>query len=112
MSDTLTIISNNVPRELVTWQELPESERHWFEYILTSDLASEDDQYSPRFFNYRGSWYDANEFTIAPDDMRPWEGIRTETFFSGVLIRYPREDRYGGHDAIDNDHIIVGRYFA
>ena len=106
MSDTLTVITNNKPRELVTWHELPASARGWFDYL------DEDQRYDARLFNYRGSWYDANEFTIAPADMRPWEGISRDSFFSGVLIRYPRED-YGQYGSdVDYEHVIVGRYYA
>lgn len=112
MSEAMTVITNNKPRELVTWHELPESQRQWFDYI-----GCEDDRYSPRFFAYRGSWYDASEFMRVPTEreapqsgpsLKGWDGIATDTYFSGVLIRYPRES-WG---ELDTDHVIVGRYYV
>lgn len=101
----MKIISNNQPRHLMALHELPrkvaEAE---FDYV-TDDLA-------PRFFKYRGAWYDVQEFVrIAPraravgfehpaDDGSPllaWDGIATDSYFTATLARYADES------------VIVGR---
>jgi hypothetical protein len=86
MTERLTVISNGHERERVTWHDLPEAERQWHDY-----LTCDEDKYSPRFVHYRRAWYDVHEFMHCPDDaeLKGWQGIHTETFFSGVLVRFP-----------------------
>lgn len=94
----MKITTNNVPRELVTFHDLPEAEREDFDYI------EEDGQWSPRLFCYRGHWYDSHEFERARGNevLTGWDGVQSDTYFSGTLIRY----------ANDFEHVIVGRYFS
>ena len=79
-------------------------------------LAAESAQDDGRFFRYKGAVYDLGEFvriekrsnlcggfTHTVDDGSPllaWHGIQTDSYFSGVLVRYT-----------DNTHeaVIVGR---
>ncbi|CAB5237915.1 hypothetical protein UFOVP142_6 [uncultured Caudovirales phage] len=83
----LKVITNNVPRDLLTWGEIPESARAKFDYI------KEDDRWDYRFFSYRGQWYDANEFmrNNAPSLDRKWDGLNSDSFFSGIAIRYVQD---------------------
>ena len=110
----MQIKTNNVPRDLISGSELPPG-------IMESefDYVPEDDRYSPRFFQYRGAWYDAHEFvTIGKrsdlrqsfrhdvDDDSPllaWDGIQTDTYFSGILIRWT------DHDC---ERVVVGRCYS
>lgn len=106
----MKVTTNNVPRDLVSLAELPAG-------VAASefDYVGEDDAYSPRFFRYRGAWYDVHEFVRiversratgwahGVDDGSPllaWDGIATDSLFSATLIRYA--DR-------DCDSVIVGR---
>jgi hypothetical protein len=105
--DEITIITNNQPRELFSLCDLPEKARGDFEYI------EGEDQYSPRLFKYRGAWYDTNEFMRVPDNcqfdtMRGWDGYQSDSFFSGILVRYARDER----GELDSDQVIVGRYYS
>jgi hypothetical protein len=142
MSETI-VKSNGHRRPLVSlYQSLdvPESQ---FDYItiwqdghknksvspITGDVKCEcgafyceeyaDEVYETRFFEYRGSWYDVQEFTriVVADTPQPgfaitvpadspiakWQGCQTESAWSAVLVRYP-EDDYG----VDTESIVVG----
>lgn len=88
-------------RELFALEDarVPEKERADFDYI------EGEDRHSTRLFNYRGSWYDSHEFTIAPDSVKRigFDGIQSESAFSAVILRYYDDEGYY-HD----DEIIVG----
>lgn len=87
---TTTITTNNRPRPLVTFAELPEDVRAWFDYL--DDYSRED----LRFVRFRGAWYDALDTMAATEDIaaRGWHSIHGETFFSAVVFKF-MEDRYG-----------------
>ena len=94
----MEIKTNNCPRGLVSVQDMPEKDRADFDYI------DENAQFTARVFRYRGAWYDVNEFVRivkrsagnmgfchGVDDDSPllqWNGIQTDTHFSGVVVRY------------------------
>lgn len=95
---SVTIKTNNVPRELLAGYELPTG-------ILASefDYVDTDDTYSPRFFQYRGEWYDAYEFESLSqfpnnNGYPNWHGVQTQSAFSAVLIRL----------ASDYESVVVG----
>jgi len=109
MPSELTITTNNVPRDLLTFYDLTEKERSDFDYV------TEDDQFSLRFFRYRGNAYDSSEFVrIVPrsrqvgwehgaDEDSPllaWDGIQTDSFFSAIVIRFAPDTDY--------ERVIVG----
>jgi hypothetical protein len=109
----MNIISNNVPRDLFMPHELPDG-------VMQSefDYVEHPEECGPRFFSYRGAWYDVNEFvriakrsnantgfahTVDGDSpMLAWDGIQTDTYFSGVLVRYVE----------DGERVIVARCYA
>jgi hypothetical protein len=77
--------TNNQPRDLYSLAELPsgvaESD---FDYVERGE-----DDYSPRFFPYRGSWYDTQDgFTVTGDMPSGVEAWQAESYFSAVGIRY------------------------
>ncbi len=107
MSEGLTIITNRVPRPIVEPYELTEDERREFDYLDWDALEKGED--SASFVRYRGELYDLSEFEVWDNPSSPlrgtdWDGIRTDSFFSGVLVRYVREDDY--------ETVIVGRYYS
>lgn len=95
--------SDNRPRDLVMWHDVPEDERHWFDYV-----TSDEDRGTFRFFCFRGSWYDANEFEVAPARFKRlgFDGIQTSSYFDAVILRYFDRDGY----AYD-DQVVVGYVF-
>ena len=81
MPDTMTIKTNNVPRDVLFWYELTDAERAEFDY-LDSEVAQSD----ASFFRHRGNVYDLGEFMVS--SIKGWDGIRSDSYFSGMLVRY------------------------
>lgn len=100
MSDTLTIVTNNVPRFTVDAYELTAAERAEFDYLDWSAIDAGTD--SATFVRYRGELMDLGEFTVT--DLPGWDGINTDTFFSGTVVRYV--------DADGGESVVVGRVYA
>lgn len=92
---SLTIITNNYPRKLVSGYELTAKERADFDYIAPEDFDSHD------FVRYRGRLYDISEFMAASGQWGRWDGYTNDSAFSGILIRM-----------VDTDSAILGRYFS
>lgn len=96
MTPTMTIRTNNVPRLIIDWDQLTAEEKKEFDYITADTCIGRD------FIRYRGVTYDLHEFmavsrTIAPHCQRPgweyWDGYSSDSFFSGVLVKYCGDDR-------------------
>ena len=103
----MKIVTNHHPRELLTVDQLPESEQHWFDYITG------EDRFSPRIVAYRGSFYDVNEYTYTSDQMRidhpefaAWDGYQSDSYFSGTVVRWPVID-----GRTDYESIVIGTYY-
>lgn len=109
----MKIITNNKPRELLHGWDLTEAERKELDYIAPYDDENAWCNETNRFFRYRGEVYDTNQFIrIVPmsegagfchgvEDDSPllkWDGIQTDSYFSGVVVRY----------AEDFESIVVG----
>ena len=94
----MNIISNNIEREILNFCQLPDNVKSDFDYI------DDPDNSGAMFAKYKGHYYDLGEFTRAPDSLEllGWQGINTESYFSGVLIRFTD----------DNEAIIMGRYYS
>ncbi len=101
MSD-LTIRTNNHFRPLCYGYELPND-------VLAIEFDWLDD--APQqfgFFHYRGHWYHQGEFMTtdagvgAPSEFAKWHGYHSDSYFSGVLIRY----------ADDSEHVQVATYYS
>lgn len=109
----MQIITNWQARPLQCLADMPEKKRADFDYIES------DDEYSPRFVCYRGEWHDVFDTQrIEPDNGRAhrvgfamrvhpgsplahFDAIESDTYFSGLLYRL-----------LDDDSVIVGRYFT
>ena len=102
----LTIITNNHKRDILYWHDLTPKERKEFDWIVDSDTVTAEDS---EFFRYRGSVYCLSDFErVTGDSFYGWDGMHGDSFFSGILVKYPRED-WGG---IDTEHVICGLYLA
>lgn len=96
----MQIITNNKPRTLVAFSDLPIKVQADFDYV--EELA----WFDPRFVQYKGWWYDVYDSQnitreLGFDQFKGWHGIVSDSFFSGVLFKL-----------CDNDSVIVGRYFS
>ena len=97
----MKITTNNIPRELVTFHDIPKKSQPDFDYV------TEDAQFEYRFIQYKGSWYDTYDtqciavnhgqfmgWTMAVEEDSPlakWHAVIGESYFSGVLFRFTGE---------------------
>lgn len=103
MSDSITVITNNVPRDVVQAYELTPAERGEFDYLDWDAIEAGSD--SASFFRYRGEVYDLGDgFEISMPRGIPgqWDGFRPDSFFSGILVRY----------CDDYERVVVGTLIA
>ena len=92
----LEIITNNKPRNFTYGYELSEAEKADFDYI--DDIDAHD------FIRYKGRVLDPSEF-VATDpngEFAEWTGSHSETFYSGLLIKYTD----------DHQQVIMGSYYS
>ena len=91
----LTIKTNNVPRFVTYGYELPIDILEDLGYNVETDEA--DDWMFRQFAQYRGVWYDIGDFITTypgpwnhglPKEFLKWDGYQSDSYFSGVLIRY------------------------
>ena len=100
----LEIVTNNVPREVITGFELTDEERSEFDYISQDDLPGRE------FVRYKGQVYDLDEFTrctlngFDQDAWNKWDGYFSDSAFSGILVRYCYGDYIGC--------VVMGTYYA
>lgn len=92
----LEIITNNKPRDLTYGYELSGAEKADFDYI--DDINAHD------FVRYKGRVLDPDEFVVTDPNGKfaEWSGSRSETFYSGLLIKYTD----------DRQQVIMGSYYS
>ena len=91
---TISIQTNNQERPVLNWHDLTPKQQSEFDY----DSAAEESQ----FVIYKNWPYDVAEFMAVRhnDELSAWDGYSSDSFFSGVLIKF----------APDCDTVIMGRY--
>jgi hypothetical protein len=96
----LTIITNNVPRDIIDAWELSADERAEFDYLDWQAIERGED--SASFVRYRGELYDLSEFTVWDNPASPtrghWDGFRSDSYFSGLVVRY----------CDDHERVVIG----
>lgn len=122
---TITIHTNNHVRPLLQACELKLSELKEFDYLLENPETMTDEELQQawmdsgaNFIRYKGELYDLSEFVrIVPpgsqsvgfehhdhnDHFNGWHGIRTDSYFSGLLVRLVGDS---------GESVIVGRYYC
>jgi hypothetical protein len=98
MSESMRIITNHVPRDLIDASQLTLEEQKEFDYLDWEALEKGED--SASFFRYKGMLYDLGNFLRT--DISGWDGYSADSFFSGILVKYTD----------DNEGIIVGMYMC
>jgi len=102
----LKIVTNNQPRDVLYWHELTDKERAEFDYLDT-----EEKQVERSFARFRGVVYDLGDFERLPDHapkteayeaMRKWDGYQSDSFYSGVLVKYVE----------DFERVIMATYYS
>lgn len=107
MSNTYKVTTNNVPRDVIDACYLNEDERAEFDYIDWDAIDEGSD--SASFVRFKGTLYDLAEFEVwsnpeSPLNVGGWHAFRSDTFFSGLLVRYVEED--------NNETVVIGTYYA
>lgn len=81
----MNITTNNHWHSFLSGYELTATERAEFDYL--DDIDAHD------FIRYRGEVYDPNEFICIDHnvgqfgDLSEWHGYRSDSYFSGLLLR-------------------------
>lgn len=115
---TIRIYTNNVPRDVINAWELTPAERAEFDYLDWGAIDSGSE--SAEFIRYRGQLHDLSEFSriIPPGSARfhtmecdsrdfiGWDGYLSDSYFSGLLIRWERDERGN----INGERVIVALY--
>ena len=100
----LTIITNSVPRDILEAWDLSPAEREQFDYVDWPAVERGED--SAQFIRYKGELVDLGEFEVWDNPASPtrqgWDGIRSDSFFSGLLVRYVE----------DFERVVVARYYS
>jgi hypothetical protein len=96
----LTIITNNVPREILYGSYLTDEERAEFDYYDWDAIDNGNNSVS--FFRYKGQLYDLGDYERSDTQFEGWDGYYSETFFSGIVFRY----------VDDFEQVVVGRYYS
>ena len=95
----MKIKTNHRYRDILHSHDLTARELADFDYL--------EDQDSALFFRYKGQVYDLGEFMridrtreCPPDGFESWHGYQSDSFFSGLLVRY----------SPDYEQILVAQY--
>lgn len=104
----LTVTTNHHRREVLDAWELTPAEREEFDYLDWKALEAGED--SASFFRYKGQLYDLSDMPMAPDALKAlgWDGFASDTFWSGIAVRYFTEDGY----ETTGEYVVVGRVIA
>ena len=96
---SITVRTNNVPRDVIDAWELTADERAEFDYLDWPAIERGED--SASFFRYKGELHDLGEFMVWDNPASPtrgnWDGFRSDSFFSGLVVRY-----------VDDERVVVG----
>lgn len=102
-----TIVTNHVPRDVIEGgYGMSPDERADFDYIDWD--AVERGEATASFVRYKGELIDLNDMERGfggapmPDALQGWDNYRSDSFFSGVVVRY----------VDDFESVIVGRYYS
>lgn len=97
------VITNGHLRELVGLAELPAGvAASEFDYVDADELAVTGEDWTPRFFNYRGGWYDTHEFERVGHDIAAlgYDDWQTQSYFNCVAVGYFDADGYAYDSAV------------
>ena len=87
----MNIKTNNVPRHTLDWFDLTPKEQAEFDHPLKGESV---------YFRYKGWTYQLDDFQRCPESLKGWDGYHSDSFFSGVVVKYVGEK------------IVVGTYYS
>ena len=116
MADAITILTNNHRRPVVDAWDLTPAERADFDYVDWDAIERGEDSRS--FVRAYGQVIDLNDMDGAPAwggmpaSLAGWDNYQSDSFFSGIVVRYVHDVVLGPeYDGSEYD-VVVGRYFS
>lgn len=105
---TLTVITNDVPREVIEAWELSADERAEFDYLNWDAIDCGEE--SASFVRYKGDLINLGDVPSTREilacggagDLRAWDGYLSDSYFSVIVVRY----------CADSEYVVVGRYLS
>lgn len=103
----MNIVTNNQPRQPMSglMMELFVGVKQAAKIRKEFDWLSDEDFENESFVTYKGYTYAMSQFmrveNEATGDFAGWHGYHSDSYFSGVLIRF-----------CDDSDVIMGRYFS
>ena len=99
----MEIRTNNQPRLMLDWNELPSKMKDEFDELLGNDAIDAD------FVKYKNRYYFLGDFITTEylpndDPRKEWHGYYPDSFFSGVVVEFTEDE--------GEDYVILGEYFA
>lgn len=103
----LVICSNYHVRDTLDGFQAGRELREEFDYIDWE--AVDRGEESAELVQYRGSWYDLRDVQVATDELkrRGFDGMVTDSFWSGVAFRYFDADGYPYEDGV-----VMARFYV
>jgi len=111
----MSIRTDNKAREIILGYQLTKEEMEEFSYCDFSEPTGENDQGGEdifrHFVRFKGQILDLGDFVSCHNSFYSpncpfrdlgWDGYSSDSFFSGILIRYTEDD----------EAVIVGEYIA
>ena len=114
----LTIVTNNVPRDVVYGYQMSHKVLKEEFDIETEGMNDDEisDLCSMQFVKFRGVWYNLQDFITTspgpwnhglPEEFMQWDGYASDSFFSGTLLKYVKDD-----DIMDFDRVVMATYYS
>ena len=94
------ITTNNQVRQYLYGYDVPKETLDWYDWL-------DDDAKADGWIHYKNHWYHISDFMrvepSAPDWMQEWDGYQSDSYFSGVVIKF-------GDDP--SEEYIIGTYIG
>lgn len=96
----MKIITDNKYRYISYFCELDPKVQSEFDYLDPNN----DNDASREFVKYKGYWYDLSDFMrVSNECFKGWDGYRSDSFFSGVLVKY---------NDFDSEVVMLATYYS
>lgn len=92
----VTIKTNHQPRPIINFNDIPKK-------IRESEFSYHEEEFQGPFFKFKNQYYDISEFKVINQrvtDLKGWDGIMQQGFFSGILIKWHYSD------------VVIGTYYS
>ena len=114
----INIVTTNVTRDVLYGYQMNHKVLKE-EFDIETESMNDDeisDLCSMQFVKFRGVWYNLQDFITTapgpwnhglPEEFEGWDGYSSDSFFSGVLLKYARDD-----GRMDFDQVVMATYYS